>query len=66
DGAAGSEVNAEAGSQPENGSNATTGQEGYPNRVVVRLGKQADIPVDSMIRVGEVEYELSVLNDTNE
>lgn len=48
-------------SQPEQSGSATIEQEGYTSRVVVHLGKQIDIPADSIIRVGEAEYELTVL-----
>ncbi|MEV5025292.1 glycosyltransferase [Paenibacillus sp. LPE1-1-1.1] len=35
--------------------------EGYASRVVVDLGKQADIPADSIIRIGDDEYKLTTL-----
>jgi hypothetical protein len=36
-------------------------EEGYASRVTVDLGKQVDIPANSIIRVGEAAYELTVL-----
>ena len=48
-------------SQLEQSGSPTIEQEGYTSRVVVRLGKQTDIPADSIIRVGEAAYELTVL-----
>lgn len=55
------ETQAENSAQPEQSSNVPAEQEGYTSRVVVRLGKQVDIPANSIIRVGEAQYELSVL-----
>jgi hypothetical protein len=55
----------DAQTEQEQNSNTATEQPDYTNRVVVNLGKQVDIPANSIIRVGETEYQLTVLQVVN-
>ncbi|OMF36937.1 hypothetical protein BK133_08470 [Paenibacillus sp. FSL H8-0548] len=53
---------AETSPLPDIGSNEANELNGYGSRVEVNLGKQVDIPADSIIRIGEEEYKLTVLS----
>ncbi|WP_138752108.1 glycosyltransferase [Paenibacillus sinopodophylli] len=46
---------------PTDNQAATDGLEGYDSQAVIDLGKQVEIPVDSVVKIAEVEYTVVML-----